>query len=149
MFLIPARTDTRWFHEVVFRRANENPILVKDGSSLETLETAHRFPSVIVNVQGDITDFRRPFDRTTPPLTAGLLDSPDLVTWLGYGLVLLLAALCMPTGVRESLRQLWEPVNLFLARLHVSLLVGWCFPCHPLRRVPEPDGDAGYSCSDD
>ena len=68
-----------------------------------------------------------PWTAPAPPAPAGLLNSPDLVTWLGYGLVLLLAALCMPTGVRESLRQLWEPVNLFLARLHVSLLVGWCF----------------------
>ena len=65
-----------------------------------------------------------------PDLTvthAGLLNSPDIGWWLGYGLVLLLAALCMPTGVKDGLAQLWEPVKDFLAWLHVSLLVGWCF----------------------
>ena len=63
-----------------------------------------------------------------PDLTvthAGLLNSPDLVTWLGYGLVLLLAGLCMPQVVKDGLAQLWEPGKDFLARLHVSLLVGW------------------------
>ena len=68
-----------------------------------------------------------PWSAPAPPAPAGLLNSPDLVTWLGYGLVLLLAALCMPGQVRESAKALWEPVKDFLARLHVSLLVGWCF----------------------
>ena len=88
-----------------------------------------------------------------PDLTvthAGLLNSPDLITWLGYGLVLLLASLCMPTGVRESLRQLWEPVQYRINRLHVSLLVGWCFTLRYLYgRHLEAAVTLGLCCSDD
>ena len=91
-----------------------------------------------------------PWTAPTPPAPAGLLNSPDLVTWLGYGLVLLLAALCMPTGVRDGLAQLWEPVKDFLARLHVSLLVGWCFTLRYLYGAYlEAAVTLGIACSDD
>ena len=68
-----------------------------------------------------------PWTAPAPPAPAGLLQSPDLATWLGYGLVLLLAALCMPQVVKDGLAQLWAPGKDFLARLHVALLCGWCF----------------------
>ena len=87
-------------------------------------------------------------DLTVTP--AGLLNSPDLVTWLGYGLVLLLAALCMPQVVKDALAQLWEPVQYRINRLHVSLLVGWCFTLRYLYGAFLSQlVTLGIACSDD
>ena len=91
-----------------------------------------------------------PWTAPAPPAPTGLLQSPDLVTWLGYGLVLLLAGLCMPQVVKDGLAQLWEPVQYRINRLHVSLLCGWYlslsflygrFLSHPVT--------LGIACSDD
>jgi hypothetical protein len=58
---------------------------------------------------------------------AGLLNSPDLVTWLAYALVLTLAAFCMPTGLRESAKALWAPVGRAVAALCCPWLWEGCF----------------------
>jgi hypothetical protein len=89
-----------------------------------------------------------PHEVTVTP--AGLLNSPDLITWLQYGLVLLLAGLCMPQVVKDGLAQLWEPGKDFLARLHVSLLVGWCFAMVFIGgTLSSQMVQLGIACSDD
>ena len=68
----------------------------------------------------------------------GWLNAPDLWIWAGYGLVALLAALSMPTGLRESAIALFAPILRFLRALHAPLAAGWwgwmvlCF-LEPLR----------------
>ena len=88
-----------------------------------------------------------------PDLTvthAGLLNSPDLGIWLGYGLVLLLAGLCMPQVVKDGMAQLWEPVQYRINRLHVSLLCGWYLSLSFLSgRFLSHPVTLGIACSDD
>jgi len=55
----------------------------------------------------------------------GLLNAPDLIWWAFYALVALLAALSMPTGLRESAIALFAPIRRFLRALHAPLAVGW------------------------
>lgn len=62
---------------------------------------------------------------SAPVQHAGLLNSPNLWTWLAYASILALAAWCMPPGLKDSLEQLWTPVRLWLAALHAPLAVGW------------------------
>ena len=65
-------------------------------------------------------------------VTHGVLQSPDLIWWLAYLLVLPLAWCLMPGQMLESAKALWEPVGRWIAALHALLdlgLWGWAPLC--------------------
>ena len=68
-----------------------------------------------------------PWTAPVEPAPHGLLQSPDLVTWSAYGVVLLLAWLSMPTGLKTAAAGLYAPIAAFLRRLYVPWLWGGLF----------------------